>query len=339
MEHVHEKRTYTFLKLFITATLVFIILNLLGIRVIKIQQDYFNSFSAVFISIILEAIPFILLGSFISAIIQVFVSESTIQKLIPKNKFIAIITASLLGFLIPICECGIIPVVRRLIKKGVPSYVAITFMLACPIVNPVVILSTYNAFYDMKGMVVLRVGFGLIISILIGVLIWYLEGDNRVVLDSNNHCHHNHHCGCGHSHHHSSKIYEILDHTSHEFLDIGKFLIFGALISAIMQTTSVRTSMLGYSTDSFLSVLTMGIFAYVISLCSEADAFIARTFVSQFTTGSLVTFLILGPMIDIKNTLVLFSSFKKRFAIELILLIFLICLLVGTFINTSIVMR
>lgn len=339
MEHVHEKRTHTFLKFFLILTLIFIILNLLGIRLIKIQQEYFNSFSAVFISIILEAIPFILLGSFISAIIQVFVSESTIQKLIPKNKFIAIFTASLLGFFIPICECGIIPVVRRLIKKGVPSYVAITFMLACPIVNPVVILSTYNAFYDMRGMVLLRIGFGLIVSVLIGILIWYLEGDNRVILDLNHHNHNDHHCGCGHCHHHSSKIYDILDHTSHEFLDIGKFLIFGALISAIMQISSVRTSMIGYSTDSFLSVLAMGIFAYVISLCSEADAFIARTFVSQFTAGSLVTFLILGPMIDIKNTLVLFSSFKKRFAIELILLIFLICLLVGTFINTSIVMR
>lgn len=339
MEHLHEKRTYTFLKLFMAATLIFVTLNILGFRVLKVEQENFSSFSAVFISIILEAIPFILLGSFISAIIQVFVSEATIQKLIPKNRLVAIFTASLLGFLVPICECGIIPVVRRLIKKGVPSYVAITFMLACPIVNPVVILSTYNAFYDMRGMVLLRVGFGLIVSILIGILMWYLEGDNRVVLDSDNHYHHNHSCGCGHCHQHKSKIYEILEHTSHEFLDIGKFLIFGALISSLMQISSIKTAMMGYSTDNFLSVLVMGIFAYVISLCSEADAFIARTFVAQFTAGSLITFLILGPMIDIKNTLILFSSFKKRFALELILLIFLICILVGTFVNTSMGMR
>lgn len=78
----------------------------------------------------------------------------------------------------------------------------------------------------------------------------------------------------------------------------------------------------------------MLIFAYIISLCSEADAFIARTFVEQFTMGSIVGFLILGPMIDIKNTLVLLTSFKKRFAVELIILIFLLCLFVGVFVNT-----
>ncbi|CDF57626.1 permease [Thermobrachium celere] len=332
MEHLNELKTSSILKFIFFGIIIMISLNILGIKFIKIDKDVFNSFSAIFISIILETIPFILLGSFVSAIIQVFVSEATIHKLIPKNKFFAIITASLLGFFIPICECGIIPVVRRLIKKGVPSYVAITFMLSCPIINPVVILSTYNAFYDKKYMLFLRIGFGLAVSLIIGLLLWYLEGDNKVVLETYNH----HSCCC---HHHKSKLYEIFDHTSHEFLDIGKFLIFGALISAIMQTANIKSLISIYSRDSFLSVVAMGIFAYVISLCSEADAFIARTFIQQFTVGSLVTFLILGPMIDIKNTLVLFSSFKKRFAVELILLIFLISILCGTFINTSFVLR
>ncbi|SHF41161.1 permease [Caloramator proteoclasticus] len=334
MENLNESR-YSLLRLILFLLIIFVSVNLLGVRVFKLDVDYLNSFSAVFISIILEAIPFILLGSFISAVIQVFVSDATIKRLIPKNRIVAIFTASLLGLFIPICECGIIPVVRRLIKKGVPSYVAITFMLSCPIINPVVILSTYNAFYDMKYMVALRVGFGILISVLIGLLLWYLEGDKNVL---NNTFEHNH-CSCGHSHHYSSRLYEILDHTSHEFLDIGKFLIFGAFISSIMQTSNVRSVIANYSSDSFLSVMAMGIFAYVISLCSEADAFIARTFVQQFTVGSLVTFLILGPMIDIKNTLILLSSFKKRFALELILLIFLLCILFGTFINTSMLLR
>lgn len=334
MEHLNDSR-HSLLKFLFFLIILLITLNILGFRVIRLNVEYLNSFSAVFISIILEAIPFILLGSFISAMIQVFVSDVTIKRLIPKNKVVAIFIASLLGLFIPICECGIIPVVRRLIKKGVPSYVAITFMLSCPIINPVVILSTYNAFYDMKYMVAFRVGFGVLISVSIGLLLWYLEGNGNVLKNSEEH----HHSSCCHIHQHSSRLYEILDHTNHEFLDIGKFLIFGAFISAVMQTSNVRLVVSNYSTDSLLSVIAMGIFAYVISLCSEADAFIARTFIPQFTVGSIVTFLILGPMIDIKNTLILFSSFKRRFAVELILLIFLICILAGIFINTSILLR
>lgn len=330
LELLHKKQTiHKFILFFIV---ILLSMKLFGITLIEVKGEALNSFSAIFISIVLEAVPFILLGSFFSALIQVFVDDGIIKSIIPQNKVVAVFVAALMGLFIPVCECGIIPVVRRLIKKGVPYFVAISFMLACPIINPIVILSTYNAFYDIKTIVFFRIAFGFLVAVTIGLLMWYLEGESDVLIER-----HEHACSCCHHHHHhgkNSRFFEVLEHTSNEFLDIGKFLILGAVISAFVQTTAIRQFISTYSKNAFISVLAMLIFAYIISLCSEADAFIARTFVEQFTMGSIVGFLILGPMIDIKNTLVLLTSFKKRFAVELIILIFLLCLFVGVFVNT-----
>jgi uncharacterized membrane protein YraQ (UPF0718 family) len=111
----------------------------------RIPSTFFNV-NTIFLSIILEAIPFILLGVFVSAIIQSFVSENVIRRVLPRNAYLALIPAALLGIIFPICECAIVPVVRRLIKKGMPSHVGVVFMLSAPILNPVVYASTYFAF-------------------------------------------------------------------------------------------------------------------------------------------------------------------------------------------------
>jgi uncharacterized membrane protein YraQ (UPF0718 family) len=126
---------------------------------------------------------------------------------------------------------------------------------------------------------------------------------------------------------------EIIEHTSRELYDIGKFLILGAFISTLFQVFVSRSHILALGNNKVYSVFAMMIFAYVISLCSEADAFIARTFLNQFTTGSITAFLILGPMIDIKNTLMLASGFKKRFILQLTLLIFAVCFIMSEFVN------
>lgn len=294
-----------------------------------------QNFSVIFISIVLEALPFIMIGAFVSSLIQVYVTESTIAKVLPKNKFLGLLAASLVGIVFPICECAIIPITRRLMKKGVPVYMAVTFMLAVPIVNPVVMLSTYYAFHSRPYMVFVRGGFGILIAISIGFMISVFQGSKSPV--KNTYIEDGIACNCGYDHSYSankSKFMQIIHHTNAEVYDIGKLLILGAFISAIFQSLVSRNIILLVGKHPVYSVLTMMAFAYILSLCSEADAFIASTFLGQFTTGSIAAFLLLGPMIDIKNTFMLTASFKKSFVIKLMLLIFTTCFIAGSLISS-----
>jgi uncharacterized membrane protein YraQ (UPF0718 family) len=293
-----------------------------------------QNFSVIFVSIVLEAMPFIMLGAFVSALIQVFISENTIARFLPKNKFLGLLAASLSGLIFPVCECAVIPIARRLIKKGVPVNMAVAFMLAVPIVNPIVLLSTYYAFHAKPYMVLVRGGVGLLIAMVIGLLMEVLESRRNPLkafyIEKESLC------SCGYEHNYSkkqSKFMEIIHHTNAELYDIGKFLILGAFISAFFQTVIEREKVLLVGQHPIYSIAAMMLFAFLISLCSEADAFIASTFLGQFTLGGITAFMLLGPMIDIKNTLMLTASFKKSFVIKLILLIFIMCFIAGSLIN------
>ncbi|MCD2347683.1 permease [Clostridium guangxiense] len=306
----------------------------------------------------MEAFPFIILGVFISSIIQIFISEQTIAKLIPKNKFVGLIAAASIGLIFPVCDCAIVPIARRLLKKGVPLYIAVTFMLSVPIINPVVLSSTYYAFLNNPYMAVLRGIIGWTSSIIIGLTISKLEYKNskntrlKEILfnartfhyDDNLHNHiapsHNHDC-CHHEHHHTlnskrnftNTVFDILDHVSSELNEVGKFIIVGAFLSALMQTVIPRKYILSVGTHKILSIIIMIFLAYLMCVCSETDAFIARTFVGQFTNGSIIAFLICGPMIDIKNTLMLNEAFDFKFIFKLTCIIMTVCFLIGIIFN------
>lgn len=358
-----------------------IILILLGIYFIKntsfISLDSRNieDFSTIFLSIIFEGIPFILIGALASSIIQIFVSEEAIAKIIPKNQFVGVIIASLVGLVFPVCECAIVPITRRLVKKGVPLNIAVTFMLSVPIMNPVVLLSTHYAFMGMSYMVIARAMFGMLGAITIGVLIGVLHKDspfkrdkvkksrgpirkaghdsgyNTVYIHKNSnaikhtHSHidknnNNNSCSCGHIHNHSNSknkfirnIEEIIFHTSVELYDIGRFFIMGVFLSTCMQIFIPKTFILSIGGGVLSSIIVMMVLAFVLSICSETDAFIARSFLGQFTSGSILGFLILGPMIDIKNTIMLCGSFKLSFVVKLIFLIVTICFVLAVIAN------
>jgi uncharacterized membrane protein YraQ (UPF0718 family) len=332
--------------------------------------DNFEGFSVVFLSILLEAVPFVLIGTFVSSIIQLYVSEKTIAKIIPKNRFLGLLIASLLGLIFPLCECTIVPVMRGLLKKGVPVHIAVTFMLAVPIVNPVVLGSTYYAFSGNIEMVLLRGFLGLVGAIIIGHIVETLNRKENPLLNSVTH---QSSCSCGidedHEHAHENhnvktiaknsafvfpnaikseepivnklpfhkdifkKIKHVISHTSGEFYDVGKFLIIGAFLSSFLQTLVSRNDILSIGQGQVISIIIMMMLAFLLSLCSEADAFIARTFVGQFTNGSIVAFLIFGPMIDLKNTLMLLGSFKTRFVIILALTIAVVTFLLSLSVN------
>jgi len=296
-----------------------------------------KSFLIVFMSVILEALPFVLLGALVSACIQIFVSESLIEKILPKRKWIGFIVAALLGLIFPVCECAIIPITRRLIKKGVPIGMATTFMLAVPIVNPIVLLSTFYAFNDKLYMVFARAGFGFLAAITIGLLIAISEEKGTSVLKERREkeealCD----CGCessGNRYHAPSYIRSILEHTNREFINIMKYLIFGAFLSSLFQTYVDKGIMGVISGNSYLAVLFMMGMAFILSICSEVDAFIARTFITQFSSGSILVFLIFGPMLDLKNTMMLAGHFKTKFVIKLMTYITLVCALIGFIAN------
>jgi uncharacterized protein len=293
-----------------------------------------RGFTLILWSILLEALPFVLLGIIVSSVIQVFVTEDMILKIMPRNHFLRLLFASLVGLIFPVCECAIIPITRGLMKKGMPVGPAIAFMLATPIVNPIVLLSTINAFPAMPQMMPLRAACGLFGAIAIGALAGSAKNSDvlkegaALACGCGDHCHHE----VGGAEHPQPKPHlfrEVLHHTSTELQSVGAYLIFGAIITAgvhILVPTSILT---GISSGTIASILVMMGLAFLLSLCSEADAFVANTFLYQFSGASVLAFMIVGPMIDLKNTFMMLGSFQKRFTARLIVSILAVCFMLA----------
>ncbi|XSD75471.1 permease [Bacillus subtilis] len=283
-------------------------------------QSSFLQLNSIFISILIEAIPFILIGVILSGIIQMFVSEEMIARIMPKNRFLAVLFGALAGVLFPACECGIIPITRRLLLKGVPLHAGVAFTLTAPIINPIVLFSTYIAFGNRWSVVFYRGGLALAVSLIIGVILSYQFKDNQLLKPDEP----------GHHHHHHGTLLQklggTLRHAIDEFFSVGKYLIIGAFIAAAMQTYVKTSTLLAIGQNDVSSSLVMMGLAFVLSLCSEVDAFIASSFSSTFSLGSLIAFLVFGAMVDIKNLLMMLAAFKKRFVFLLITYIVVIVL-------------
>ncbi|WP_221373478.1 permease [Clostridium perfringens] len=292
-----------------------------------------NKFSIVFSSIVIEALPFILIGAVLASFMQVYISNNIFNKIISKNKLLGSIQAGIIGVFLPVCECATVPITKGLLNKKVPLNVAITYMLAAPIVNPLVILSTYYAFDGNIKVVLLRVGVGFFIAVIAGLLMLCLSGENNIFIDNGEgelqgKCL----CGCSEIDDNSSKPIRLLKHTSLEFYEIGKYFIVGATLASIFQTFIPRDIIFYFENSAVLSIIILMAFSFLISLCSEADAFVASTFMNRFSLGSITGFLIIGPMIDLKNTIMLFSIFKKSFVIKLLFVVFSLCFIASALI-------
>lgn len=293
-----------------------------------------NKFSIVFSSIVIEALPFILIGAVLASFMQVYISNNIFNKIISKNKLLGSIQAGIIGVFLPVCECATVPITKGLLNKKVPLNVAITYMLAAPIVNPLVILSTYYAFDGNIKVVLLRVGVGFFIAVIAGLLMLCLSGENNIFIDNGERelqgkCL----CGCSEIDDNSSKPIRLLKHTSLEFYEIGKYFIVGATLASIFQTFVPRDIIFYFENSAVLSIIILMAFSFLISLCSEADAFVASTFMNRFSLGSITGFLIIGPMIDLKNTIMLFSIFKKSFVIKLLFVVFSLCFIASALIS------
>lgn len=297
------------------------------IETLDIKQ--LGDFANIFISIILEAMPFIILGSFISAMIQIFISEERMVKLIPRINLFGYFGAALIGLIFPVCECAIVPITRSLIKKGMPIGIGMTLMLSVPIINPVVIMSTYYAFYDKPIMVLLRVIGGFVAAVLIGITVNLLKGNNDNVIlnnaEDNFYCS----CGCNSFLGKENKLKSVFEHTNREFLNIMGYLIFGAFISSGFQVIQAQGGLNYIFENKLLNIVFMMFLGFALSLCSEADAFVGRTFLEAYSYSGVAAFLLLGPMLDFKNLIILLGAFKKNFVFKLaivtISIVFIIC--------------
>ncbi|MFM9328530.1 permease [Paenibacillus mesotrionivorans] len=270
-------------------------------------------FGTIFLGIILDALPFMLMGVILSSILHLAVSEHVIRRLIPKNPILGIVFACSLGLLFPVCECGMVPIVRRLMNKGMPVYMAAVFLLAGPVLNPVAFASTLMAFGSIPEMAYARMGLAFAVAAFTGLCLYRYAVRSPL-----------RHSLAGqrgeHVHTHRSFLEGILRHGSDEFFEMGKYLILGAGATALMQILVSPSSLSSIGHSGMTAHLFMAGLAYALSLCSSSDAFVAASFVPAFSKSSLLTFLVLGPMIDFKGTLMLLSVFKVRFVLILSLI-------------------
>ena len=310
-----------------------------------------------FTTILLEAIPFLLLGALISAIIEEFVSEERISKMIPKNRVLGSLVGIFLGLFIPACDCAVIPIAMRLKKKKVPTNVIVSFMLASPIISPVVLLSTFFAFgetekmllfgFEIPKLFVYRTIFGVLVALVVGIILDIICKDAVLKEETYEHHHHHHdhehihihtcnhhHEGCSCSHHEKEtgplgRVKNIINIMYGDFMGIISYMAVGALLAATMQILLPISNIGGIVQNKYISTFIMMLLAFALSLCSTSDAFIARTFMNSLSKNSILAFILLGPMIDIKNTILLNKSFNKRFVIVLVASIFITVYLIS----------
>ena len=274
-----------------------------------------------FLSIFFETLPFLLLGSFLSALIEMFISEEKMASFFPKNIFLGSIVGVFLGFFLPACDCAVIPVSKKLIQKKVPISIAVSFMLASPIINPVVLLSTYVAFSKVNmSIFYYRLLFGILIAFIIGILMGIIFKNKNILKNSLE-------CSCekeiSKKRDFITTIFDLFTGTGEELFGVLKYFMIGALIASMVQVFIPRSFLLFFDTYPVVSVLALMIFAYLISLCSNSDSFVGRSLLTTFGSSGVLAYLLLGPMIDIKNTIVLFGNYSKKFVITLIGFIFL----------------
>lgn len=284
--------------------------------------NFINNFCA----ILWEAMPFVILGAIIAGILEELLPQQWLTKLLPKSVLPAVMIGGVLGLLFPMCECGIVVVMRRLLRKGLPLSSCIAYMLAGPIVNGVVIFSTWIAFRDHKigpEVVGLRVGMGFLVAVVTGLIVHrsYLKYGNALLTD----------VAAPPSLPMADELeakaekkttFQRLGNISataiHDFVDIMVFLIAGAAIAAFVKLQVSPGEIQAMSQQQpYLSIPVMMLMAFLMCLCSEADAFVAASFTSMHISAKMA-FLVLGPMLDIKLLLMYTRVFRSRLILTIV---------------------
>jgi len=310
-----------------------------------------QDFSVAFLSILFEGVPFMFIGTLISGVVDAFVPSETMTKYLPRNPLAAIALSALLGSVFPMCECGVVPVIRRMIRKGLPVSCALTYLLAAPIVNPVVAVSTFAAFRGQHPALIMsmRIVLGFAIAVACGLVVYrlpvsaVLNGQMLAPrprqrlslglrLSSPEPLDAPPMADLPARRSFGAKLIGAVRCAAFDFLDVGFYLVIGAAVASVFNTAVHRDAILPLAQHSVVATGSMMILALLLSLCSTSDAFIAASFVTFPFTAKLA-FMVFGPMMDVKLLFMYGLVFRKRFtmtfALGLFLLIGTVCLALG----------
>jgi uncharacterized membrane protein YraQ (UPF0718 family) len=282
-----------------------------------ISDARLQTWTTVFVSVLVQAVPFLVFGVVLSAVIAVFVPRSFWARALPRHPALAVPAAGLAGVVLPGCECGSVPIAGSLIRRGVTPAAALAFLLAAPAINPIVLTATVVAFPGRPMMAVARGLASLIVAVAMGWL-WlrlgrteWIKLPHRPDLE-----------GLGRGNAFWAAV-------RHDLMHAGGFLVVGAAAAATINVVVPERWLTSLAGNAALSVLALAVLAVLLSICSEADAFVAAS-LSQFSLTSRLVFLVVGPMVDLKLISMQTGVFGRRFAARFAPATLLAAIVVGT---------
>jgi uncharacterized membrane protein YraQ (UPF0718 family) len=259
--------------------------------------------ATIFVAIAVQAMPFLVLGVGVSAAVAALVPAGFLPRLLPDRAELSVPVAAVAGAALPGCECGSVPIARRLVRHGVAPAAALTFLLSAPAINPVVLVATAVAFPGKPEVVAARLLASMLAAIVVGLL-WTRLGRDDLLARARR----------GHSHD-GPRLTVLTATAQHDLLQAGGFLIVGAATAATLQTAVPRDILDAVAGSGPLAVLALAALAVVMAICSEADAFVAAS-LTQFSLSSRLAFMVVGPMVDVKLIALQAGTFGSRFALR-----------------------
>ena len=285
-----------------------------------------QDFLTFLISIVVEALPFVVLGIIISVTVQVWLPEGWLLRRLPKCRWARQVTISLLGVFVPVCECGNVPLARGLLVQGLSASESLVFLLAAPVLNPVTIITTQQAFANDPVVLAGRMAGGFVIANVVGWVFMRRRRDELLQPNFIKTCQISRHI-------HERRWVRSLELFRHEASHILPALLFGAAAAALVQVAVPREILLTLGSNPAWSIAAMLVLAFVISICSNVDAFFALAFRDTFTAGSLVSFLVFGPMIDIKLLSLMRTTYQPKVLMQVSLSVLLMAAAIGLGVN------
>ena len=271
-----------------------------------------------------------LVGVFASAFVQQYLTGQMVARWMPRRRLPAVLLSSVFGFVVPVCDCGVIPLARRLTAKGVPVYAATSFLLAAPVVNPIVLAATAFAFQGQPGVVALRLGMTFSVAVAVGLLASGLLPDSRSGLPGLT-------IRLGGPDKDETAppvgLAGLVQHATAEYFDVIFFIVLGALFTATTQSFVPRGDLAALGSQPLGSVLTLMPVATLLSICSEADAFVARAFATTFSLGAVLAFMTIGQIVDLRNGLLLWRTLGTRLLLLIVLVSYALVFAEGVLIN------
>lgn len=280
------------------------------------------------LSVLIESIPFIILGIALSVIVQVWLPQTWLMSILPRGPIARRFVISLLGMFLPVCECGNVPLARGLIARGYTVSDSMTFLLAAPIVNPVTIITTHQAFGFDNGILVARLVGALLIANLLGWLYSRHPQPEALLTTKFAASCKVEPTGLG-----AGKWARSLEMFVRESSALMPALIIGSALAGAIQMVVSRDLLVSLGNDPLLSVLAMMGLAFVISICANVDSFFILPFADTFLPGSLVAFLLLGPIVDVKMLALMRTTFSAHTLVWMTVLVAAITAAVGMGVN------